>query len=381
MRRYANKSMSRPLIVVCCLIGIAVNCLIIGPVALQTAYEGYNDFRHFYIGAKLAGDSGLYNINYVLAIQQQLIGKSNQHLLPNRLPFYYALLSPLARLPYRPAFFFWLGSLIFAVVLFVLLCPCASRATLALACCWSLPLIFSLAIGQDVAFVLLSLGAALWAFYRGKPLTAGAVLSLCLIKFHLFLLLPLLILGKREWRLGAGLFSGAALLLGASFLVSGWQWPKAYASILLEPESREALAVMPNLHGLAANFPIAGIVEVLMSAIVAGIVYLVIRREPFDIALAATLVGSLLLSRHTYLQDCAILIPSLVLLTRPQAGPVVRCGALILALPFAYVFVVIALGTITALLLLLLLVLMALSMKSASPAAGESIEQQSLVRN
>ena len=98
-------------------------------------------------------------------------------------------------------------------------------------------------------------------------------------------------------------------------------------------------------------------------------------------ALAATLVGSLLLSRHTYLQDCAILIPSLVLLTRPQAGPVVRCGALILALPFAYVFVVIALGTITALLLLLLLVLMALTMKSASPAAGESIEQQSLVRN
>jgi hypothetical protein len=118
---------------------------------------------------------------------------------------------------------------------------------------------------------------------------------------------------------------------------------------------------MPNLHSLAANLPGRGFVEFFLSLTVIVMVWCTARRARFDVALAATLLGSILLTRHAYLQDCAVLAGSLVTVFEQSTDGVVRNTALILLLPFAYVFIFLRNGGVVAALFLLLLVAMGLA--------------------
>ncbi len=353
-----------------CLLGLAVNCLIIGPGALKGAYHGQNDFRQFYVGGKLAVSGNLYNFDRVLDAQREALGESNERMLPGRLPFYYAALSPLARLDYHVALELWDGCTVLATVLFVWLSPKARRIQVSVACCWSLPLVFSTAIGQDVGFVLFILGLTLRILESQRPLLAGLILSLCLIKFHLFLLLPLLFLGKREWRLASGFSIGAAVLLLISF-VAGWDWPRAYIALNLHAVGEDS-RLMPTLHGLAARLPARDAVELVLSVAVIGLVWRVVRRADFEVALAVTLLGGLLLTRHAYMQDCGMLVGSLVTLFQRPCNVVVRFCALVLLLPIPYVLFFIQGGGATAALFVLLLTAMAWSgVRNGLPLGSE----------
>jgi len=353
-----------------CLLGLAINCVIMGPLALNAAYEGQNDFRQFYVGAKLAVSGNLYNFDRVLEAQREALGASNARMLPGRLPFYYAALAPLARLPYHLALAVWDGSTVLATALFVWLSPKTKRAPLAGACCWSLPLMFSTAIGQDVGFVLLILAFTLRTLASRRTLLAGLILSLCLIKFHLFLLLPLLFLGKREWRLASGFLLGSAALSLLSF-VAGWDWPRAYVALNLRAISEDS-RLMPTLHSLTAHLPARDAVELVLAVAVIGLVWRVVRRADFEVALGATLLGGLLLTRHAYMQDCGMLVGSLVTLFQRPGNVVVHNCALVLLLPMPYVLFFTQGGAPTAALFLLLLAAMAWSgAKNGSPLVFE----------
>jgi Glycosyltransferase family 87 len=337
-----------------CLLGLTVNGVIIGPGALRGAIQGQNDFRQFYVGAKLARTGHLYDLDRVLEVQREVVGESNARLVPGRLPFYYAALGPLASLPYREALLVWDVSTVLAAILFIWLSRQVNRALLAVACCWSLPLVFSTAIGQDVAFVLLLLVLTLRALDAQRPVLAGMILSLCLIKFHVFLLLPLLFLGRRDWRLASGFSLGAATLLLISF-VAGWDWPQAYIALNLKALSEDS-RLMPTLHGLAAHFPASSVVEFVLSVAVLGLVWRIVRRAEFEIALAAVLLGGLLLTRHAYMQDCGMLVGSLVTLFERAGNSLIRYGSLVLLLPIPYVLFFVQGGAPTAALLVVLLV-------------------------
>jgi hypothetical protein len=350
------RPLSRLVAAALCLIGLAVNCAIMGPGAFRSASEGRNDFRQFYIGGKLAGSGSSYDQSRIVEAQRAAFGYSNLHLTPVRLPFYYSLLSPLARLPYRLALLLWTVSTVLAAVFFVSLYPGVPRRQFAIAGCWSLPLVFSIAIGQDVSFILLILAVTLRVLYAGSPLLAGLILSLCAIKFNLFLLLPLLFLGKREWRLAAGFSVGTIVLVAVSFIAAGPGWVRSYVALILDPAVDPNSPLMPNLHSLAAHFPGREFVEFFLSLTVIVLVWCIVRRARFDVALAATLLGSILLTRHAYLQDCAILAGSLVTLFEAFGSPLVRSCALALLLPFAYLFILIREGAVVAALYLLLLI-------------------------
>jgi hypothetical protein len=354
------RPLSRPHWAVLCLIGLAVNCVIMGPDVFRSASQGRNDFRQFYIGGKLAASGGSYDKGRIVEAQQEAFGYSNLHLTPVRLPFYYSLLSPLARLPYRLALWLWTASTILAAVFFVMLYPAVRRSKLAMAGCWSLPLVFSIAIGQDVSIILVILAVTLRVLYAGNPLLAGLILSLCAIKFNLFLLLPVLFLGKRSWRLAAGFSMGTILLLAVSF-IAGADWPRSYIALVLDPAVDPNSPMMPNIHSLVANIPGKEFAEFFVSLTVIALVWCVVRRARFDVALAATLLGSILLTRHAYLQDCAILTGSLVTFFERSSSPLVRNGALFLLLPFAYMFIIIREGGAVAALFLLLLGAVALA--------------------
>lgn len=295
-----------------CLTGLAANAVLIGPGAWRSGLAGQNDFRLFYIGSRLAFVPGLYDRVQVSAAQQQLFAEIKATLMPVRLPFYYAFLSPLGDLPYPAAHVCWTALLLFAAIGFVWLAPPDSRGLLAIACCWSLPLVFSLAIGQDIAILLLLFAASGWALRRGSEVPAGLVLSLCLIKFHLFVLVPLVLVIKRKWNMLAGMGAGAALLLGISFFTAGAHWPGAWLAIVLRPEVSPGLYTMPNLQNLVSGVPAPALAEAVLAA---AIVWAVVatKWQSFESAVAAALLGGLLLSPHTYISDCALLIPGIIL--------------------------------------------------------------------
>ena len=351
----SDRPLSRRLAFTLCLLGLAVNCLIMGPGVFHSASEGRNDFRQFYIGGKLAGSANSYDQSVIVEAQREAFGYSNLHLTPVRLPFYYALLSPLAHLPYRFALRLWTTCAILAAILFISLYPDVRRRQFAVAGCWSLPLVFSIAIGQDISFILLILAVTLRTLYAGSPLLAGLILSLCAIKFNLVVLLPLLFLGQRAWRLAAGFSTGSILLLAVSFITAGPGWLRSYIALILDPAVDPNSPLMPNLHSLVAHIPGRNFIEIFLSLTVVVLVWCIARRARFDVALAATLLGSLLLTPHAYLQDCAILSGSLVTLFQQFGSPLVRIGALVLLLPFAYIFIIIGEGAVIAALYLLLL--------------------------
>jgi hypothetical protein len=234
--------------------------------------------------------------------------------------------------------------------------------------------VFSIAIGQDIGILLLVLVVTLRALDAQKPLLAGLILSLCLIKFHLFLLLPLLFLGKREWRLAAGFSIGAVFLLMVSF-AGVRNWPRSYLALILDPAVSPDSGLMPNVHGMAAYLPGSGSVEFVLTLGVIVLVWRVVSRARFEVGLVATLLGGLLLTRHVYLQDCAILTGSLVTLLRRPANRVAGALGLVLLLPFPYVFILLLRGSVTAALFMFLVVALAW----ADPGRGPSKNGLSLV--
>jgi hypothetical protein len=94
----------------------------------------------------------------------------------------------------------------------------------------SVALIFN---GQVSALVFFWLALALWLDRRGRQYGAGAVLSLCLAKpTLLILLLPMLAVGRR-WRALVGFLAGTLVLAGVSLLLIGWRGNVDYVLTLL----------------------------------------------------------------------------------------------------------------------------------------------------
>src|SRR5262249_15223867 len=150
---------------------------------------GINDFMNIYSGTHLAFTDGMYDVPSNLHVMREYAGWENPNRLFNRPPFYALLMWPLGRLPFLTASHVWELFIPATIALFCFLWP-GNRRTAAIACCWSFPLYYVFANGQDVAILLVLIALSLRAMRNGKDTTAGLVFSLCSIKFHLLLLLP-----------------------------------------------------------------------------------------------------------------------------------------------------------------------------------------------
>ena len=193
---------------------------------------GHTDFLSFYAGGRLAFTPGLYDPPQSMAEQIRAAHVSSEGTYFIRMPWFAAAMWPLARLPYVPAQLIWQALLFAGLTAFVAFWPRPSLALRAAILCFSLPALISILMGQDVPLLLASMAVSLALLRRGRPLLAGLVLSLTLAKFHLFLPLFPAVLFARRWRFSAGLFGGTSLLLAASFLVSGADWPRRFLTAL-----------------------------------------------------------------------------------------------------------------------------------------------------
>ena len=324
------------LVALLCALGIAVSVLTYGP-ALSYSARGINDFRGIYPGARLVGSSRLYDPQAVLAIQIETTGRPARELPYSRLPYFALLISPLGHLPYLTAYWIWQGLCLAAAIAFALLWEAPGRKAVVLATCGSVPLFGALAIAQDIPLLLATIAVSTYLGRRNRWFLAGVVLALCAAKIHLFLLIPVLIFGRRMWRFGAGLLTGGGVLFALSFLGGGAHWVRAYLTYLTRPMANPNADEMPNLHGIVGDLAWNMRMELILAAAVALLVWFAVRNSRFEYAFAATMTGCLLVSHHAYMADCALLMPGLLTIAAQADDKWLRWFAVFLLTPICYV--------------------------------------------
>lgn len=302
-------------------------------VGREKVRTGRDDFLSFYAGARFTGSALMYDPIAIARLQLQVAGVTGPRLMYIRPPCFALLLWPLAQLPYGLAHGVWFALRFVAAVAFIFLWPYSHRTTAAMVCCWSLPLAAGLANAQDAPFLLLWLALSERLQMSGKPIHSGAVLCLCLAKFHLFLLLPLLFLIHRRWRVVAGFAAGCGLLGLLSCLGAGWYWPVRYREVLSLNEIVPVPWMMPNIHGLLPAGPIEWCATI---AVVLATIF-VVSRFGYKMGLAAALTGSLLVSYHAYVQDAVILIPAILIVFEHARGLALRHAAFVLSTPIPWI--------------------------------------------
>jgi hypothetical protein len=315
----------------------------------QRVWAGHNDFMAFYTGAVLAGTFDLYSSSANRVVNEHLgyWMPAVQYLRP---PYYAALLKPLAKLPYYAAYLIFQSVCLAATLVFAFVSRKRSRAVP-----WylliSIPVLTSFANGQDVMIVLALSAAAVCLDEAERPWPAGLCLALCTIKFHLFVFTPLALLMHRKWRFATSAAVGVALELAASFAVAGWRWPLEYARFLSNPALHPTPYVPPNIAGIAGN--LVSVEIVLILAVAACTAYLCLRATSFPAAFTLCILGGLLVARHSYIQDYALLL-LIPLFVQPQSSFVQQLSIIMLT-PFPY-FLLMAdgpVGRVTPVLLLL----------------------------
>jgi cbb3-type cytochrome oxidase subunit 3 len=205
-----------------------------------------DDFRPFYRAAGLLGSPDLF-------------AQTRYHadgLMFLRTPFYAALLQPLSRLDYAAAHAIWTALMAVCFAGFVWLWP-GERPRIALAACWSVPVLMALALSQDIGLMLLVAAVALRLWQSERPLAAGLVASLLALKVT-----------------------------------------------LLAPVALVFPARMPSFAAFSGGIPFA-----ILAAAVYAWIWRIARRESIDAALTAALPLGIAAAPHCYAYDMAAAIP------------------------------------------------------------------------
>jgi len=301
-------------------VGICVYAIVIFVQPRETTERmilGRNDFMQFYAGGRLSGSPAIYSRDAVQQVMEDVVGVRSDSISHfSRLPFYSLFMRPLAMLPYRAAYYLFqsISILCFLLFLWMFIPGCRELAAYA---SLSIPFVANLQNGQDATLVLLAAGLSIFLFRKDKLFWAGFALSFCAIKFHLFTLVPVIILIQRRWLMLWGVLASGAILLALSFAGAGAHWPKAYIEAVGAGRMHPHPDYMPNLHTLsvllngAADFAVELILSI---AVIGTVVYLASKAPEYELAFAFALVGGLLISFHSYPQDCVVLLLSLAIL-------------------------------------------------------------------
>lgn len=285
---------------------------------------GPGDFAMFYTGATLAREhpAALYDIQAQTETQQAILAPFGwtyaDGLLPyNYPPFVAVALQWLTLFPLQTAYFIWLGLNIASLFLVVVLTPRPWRGFLAwLLLTWPITWMVLLQ-GQPGTWLVLFLAAGWWFWQRRRPFAAGLAWAGLALKPQFAFLVWFSLLWRRERRAWAGLATGLAGLFVLTALTVGWRSWLAWGRFLLfTARTTNAYGIdptkMPNLRGFASmfNLPPMWVWAIWGLAGVALVFWLVRlwRRMPNEsLAFVAAVVGTLLLTPHSFLHDMLLL--------------------------------------------------------------------------
>ena len=186
------------------------------------------------------------------------------------------------------------------------------------------PPVWQLAMyGQTTAVVLLGFAGGLWALERRRPVLAGVALSLIAIKPQWALLLVVVTVFGREWKLIAGALVGLSLQAALVVVVFGPSVLSGYAAAiariprvtgLLEPDAYK----MHSLTALTSLFP--GPLDWIIWAVLTLIVATLVTRTWRDARLSTRMrfgvliAASALVNPHLTVYDAAVLVLPAVLI-------------------------------------------------------------------
>ena len=323
-------------------IGMSMLWVAVGSMVIESSRD--HDFLNLFTGASLAREgrfADMHDPDVQFAKQKALLPW-----LPEVVPFvrpsYYALvLSPISLFPFENAFWIW-----------------TVWHSLVLIACWVWAvrrfgwdaLIFSVMYfpgaagiihGQD-AVMMLVIGIAGYVLAdRGRNFWGGFVWGLGLVKFHLLLLLPLVMLVRKERNMLAGFAaSGGAALL--SFIgLSGISGVRTYLDLLQRDDLKElspGLEEMVNVHAITANLlPESTVLSGILVAAVVGLVLAGVWRAPLWRWVAASLTGCILVPPHAYAYDASILLLAVWLVLFVSKDRYSRLAAATLAIPLPFI--------------------------------------------
>lgn len=293
------------------LTGLAV---VMGPDFL----EGRNDFAALFMGSRQAGSSHLYEMEPQYEAQKAQFGRYMPSVVFTRLPFYALLLKSITWLGYLPAWRVFLALNLLCAFWFFRKQLWGDNLAFLLGASY-LPVYAALANGQDIWLVAALFTLAMQLELRRRSFSAGAVLSLCAIKPHLFILVPLVLIVQKRWRFFAGGAAGVAMLLSIGFLVEGVGWVARYRQTLGDPRIHPGIHIMPTLRNFVAT---TGGPEWLYWALCAGtaatVALVALRSARLETAMAAALAGGLAVNYHAYMSDTVLLLPAFALLRSRQ---------------------------------------------------------------
>ena len=321
------------------------------------------DFFNFYAAARLyvtQGGSAVYDIALQRQAELEITGQDPSRfiVLPYFHPPYYTLLiSPLAFLDYRHAYYAMaaFNVLLAAALIAILVTTSLSvrgRGWLVAGAMIAgfFPLFVTVLQGQSDLVVLVPLAAAYAAWARGRYEWAGAFSALALAKPQLLLLIPVLFIARRAWRAlaaFAGVLAGLGLLSVATFgvgavlgylnAVSTWavtgRLPNTNQLVYTDPAVYSLRNILEAVPG--GGKVVAFVVLVLLLALVALSLSWRPDKPRLDFALA--IAASLVLSPHQNVHDLALLvIPGFALADLALAGGLRWPHAAAAVLFFAY---------------------------------------------
>ena len=335
----AKQEIAAPLVVA---LAFSVIWIGLGSTLVESARE--RDFLNLYVGASLASEgrfSELHDQAAQFSVQRSLDPEAVE-LWPFVRPHFYAVsLSWLPMLPFNTAFWTWV----------------ALQAGL-LAVCWAwavknfgtstlvfsamyLPTALGIAHGQDCV-LMLTVAVAAYSFFRsGKPGWSGAVLALSLFKFHLLLLLPVVICAARERKMLRGYLASAVTLTTLSILLAGTTGVSNYVKMLtdgdlrgLHPSPERTISVFGLAHNLPTPFTFT--VAVLIAGVLA-LVYFAVRDAPAWRWWAAGIVGSLLCVPHIYGYDAGVALLAVWLVFAHGETAATKLTGALCATPLPYI--------------------------------------------
>jgi len=300
------------------------------------AIAGRNDFLSFYAGAVLAGTPDLYNPDRVSEVQMREAGRTGDSQKFIRLPCFALFLKPLSALPYHTAYLFWELLSVTALVAALVLWPGVSPTLKWLMACWFLPIVAGIFNGQDDTLVLFWIALSARLLHNGRPRLGGISLALAASKYHLILFIPILILAQKRWRMAAGIATGAVALLALSFATAGSDWPSRYLALLRNPQFAAELTNAPSFYANFQAMRFGSQFEIAAIILLAVIVFRIsLNDRSFERPVALAIVCGILVSLHSWLADCTLLLPTLIA-TGGDENRFTRFASLLLLTPMPW---------------------------------------------
>ena len=328
-----------PFVTVCIALVFAALYALFGVHLAETART--HDFLNLYTGGRMGFEGrwdDLHDPAAQLQVEQRYRGVDPLRPFV-RPPFYAVLLAPVGALPFESAFWLWIavGWGVFAVC-----CWWAARTfhpdALVLGAMF-LPAALGIAHGQDCVLMLAIMTASYALAERDKPVAAGAVAGLAVVKFHLILLFPVLLVVQRRWRMLAGFCTVASICALASVALVGIDGSRAYISLLTRddiPLLSPGRELMVNGAGTLMNFGVNSKGAEFMLALLAVVLAAIAARGDSWRLYPAAAAGGLFAMPHTYAYDAAFLLPGLWAVVYRSQSRTARAVAVALCTPIPY---------------------------------------------